>query len=287
MSRRVILFGATGHLGREIARVLVRQQYVVSAVVRDKQKSKGLLPTECNLVSIPDLNETSLRGVCAKKDIVISALGKSVSIKDNSKQSFHDIDFGLNSIILKEAMLSSVGKFVYVSAYGVENHPELEYCRAHHDFSELLKKSGLNYSVIKPVAIFSAFIDLIDAAKKNQLFNLGKGDKRTNPIFEGDLAEICVKSIDQKNAIVEAGGVHVYTRKQIVQIIQETVKPGKKVRSVPVGLAKFLMPILKLTNRNLYDKFAFFLEMLEHDVLAPRIGSMRLEDYIQKKITSS
>jgi uncharacterized protein YbjT (DUF2867 family) len=287
MSRRVILFGATGHLGREIARTLVRQQYEVSAVVRDKQKSKSLLPIECNLVSIPDLNETSLRGVCVNQDVVISALGKSVSINDTSKPSFHDIDFVLNSIILKEAMLSNVGKFVYVSAYGVENNPELEYARAHHDFSELLKKSGLNYSIIKPVAIFSAFLDLIDAAKKNQLFNLGKGDKRTNPIFEGDLAEICVESIDQKNAIVDAGGVYVYTRKQIIQIIQETVKPSKKVRSIPVGAVKLSLPMLKLFNQNLHDKFAFFIKMLEHDLIAPKLGSKRFEEYLKEKTTSS
>lgn len=98
------------------------------------------------------------------------------------------------------------------------------------------------------------------------------------------MAEICVKSIAQQNAIIEAGGEHIYTRKQIIEIIHEAIRPGKKVKSIPIGVIKFVLPMLKILNQNLYDKLAFFLTMLNHDVIAPKIGTMRFENYIKQKM---
>src|SRR6185369_5865271 len=111
-------------------------------------------------------------------------LGKSVSPYDRSKPGFMDIDFKANSAVLRESLAASSRKFVYVSAFGSENCVHLNYFNAHHLFSEKLKQSGLDYSIIKPPAILSSFIDLIDMAKKGRLVTIGKGDKQTNPIYE-------------------------------------------------------------------------------------------------------
>lgn len=58
-------------------------------------------------------------------------------------------------------------------------------------------RSDLNYTIIKPPALFSAFIDLFELAEKERLVNMGKGDKFTNPVYEGDAAEACINSIRQ------------------------------------------------------------------------------------------
>ena len=42
-----------------------------------------------------------------------------------------------------------------------------------------------------------------DLAKKGRLVTMGKGDKLTNPIYEGDLAKVCVEAIHQTNAVIE------------------------------------------------------------------------------------
>jgi uncharacterized protein YbjT (DUF2867 family) len=53
-----------------------------------------------------------------------------------------------------------------VSALGAEVHQDLEYFRAHHLVSSELMVSGINYSILQPPALFSAFIDLMEMAKK-------------------------------------------------------------------------------------------------------------------------
>lgn len=112
---------------------------------------------------------------------------------------------------------------------------------------------------------------------------MGKGDKLANPIYEGDLAKICVEAINQPNTEIEAGGKEVLSRKEINERIQRIVNPKKKVRSIPISMIKFLLPLLKLFSKNTYDKFAFFIEVMQHDTLAPKLGETKLEDYIKEK----
>lgn len=280
--KKVILFGSTGNLGKEIAKQLVQQGYELTVAVRNESKAKSLLNTKYIIADV--CKKETLVNILENQDIVISALGKSVSPNDKSKPTFRDVDLIANSNILNEAKRSGIKKFVYVSAFQSEKYLQLEYFNVHHEFSELLKSSGIDYSIIKPPAIFCAFIDMIEMSKKGQLVNIGKGDKKTNPIYEGDLAKIVIDSISQRNSTVEAGGKNIYTRKQLNQIIQNTVDKNKKVRTVPIGLLKTTLPLIKLFNKNTYDKFAFFVEVMQHDTIAPQLGEMTFEKYIELKV---
>ncbi|MCE3278161.1 MAG: NAD-dependent epimerase/dehydratase [Bacteroidetes bacterium] len=281
---KVLLFGGTGNLGKEIARETKRQGYDLTVVVRNKQKGEDLSSITSGFIIADITDAEAIKDVCKGFDIVISCLGKSVSPNDKSKPTFYDIDLVANSNILNDAKKHGVKKFVYVSAFQSEKYLHLEYFKVHHDFSEKLKYSGIDYSIIKPPAIMSAFIDMIGMAAKGQLMNIGLGDKKTNPIYEGDLAKICVSSIKERNVSIEAGGKYIYTRKKLNEIIQAEVDSNKKVRNIPAGLIRFSLPIMKVFNKNMYDKFSFFNEVMQHDTIAPQIGEMKFEDYIKMKV---
>ena len=283
--RKVLLFGGTGNVGRAIARELQQHSaYAVTAVVRNQERAAVLKNLVSHTVVANVLDTISLQGLCEGFDVVISALGKSVSPNDKSKPSFQEVDLDANTNILNEALKSGVNKFVYVSAFHAEKYVHLEYFRTHHVFSERLKKSGIDYSIIKPPAVFSSFLDLMAMAKKGQLITLGKGQRLTNPIYEGDLAKICVASIQQHNVVIEAGGKETLSRSAINETIQRLVAPNKRVRSVPLGLVKAGLPIVKLIDKNNYDKFAFFAEVMQHDTVAPAMGEMTLETYVKSQL---
>jgi uncharacterized protein YbjT (DUF2867 family) len=213
---------------------------------------------------------------------MVSALGKSVSPNDSSKPSFEAIDFGINTLLIDVAKAKNIRKIVYISANGAENYPDLSYFSTHFRVEQHLKASGIDFSIIKPVAIMSSFIDLIDMAKKGQLSTIGNGENRTNPIAESDLAAVCVASISQQNATIDAGGKTIYTRSEINEIIQKHTAPDKKIRKMPLFILKIMLPILKIVNKNMHDKFAFFAAVTQHDCIAPQIGSTNLETYLAK-----
>jgi uncharacterized protein YbjT (DUF2867 family) len=197
--KKILLFGATGNLGKEIAKEAKQEGYDLTVVVRIKDKAKQLARITNQDVVADITNASALTGICNDFEIVISALGKSVSPNDHSKPSFNDIDLTANSYILNEAKNSGVKKFAYVSAFHSEKYLHVEYFRVHHEFAEMLKKSGIDYSIIKPPAIFSGFLDMVEMAKRGRLINIGKGDKKTNPIYEADLAKECVDAIKEKH----------------------------------------------------------------------------------------
>jgi uncharacterized protein YbjT (DUF2867 family) len=284
--KKVLLFGATGNLGKQIAKIAIMQAYDLTVVVRNKYKAEEMKSITNKFIIADVAVPGNLKNICNGFDIVISALGKSVSPNDDSKPSFNDIDLIANSNILLEAKKSGVTKFVYVSAFHSEKYLHLEYFRVHHEFEERLKASGINYSIIKPPAIFSSFLDMISMAKKGLLFTIGKGDKQTNPVYEVDLANVCVSSIEEDNVVKEIGGKTIYTRRQLNEIIQHEVCPGKKTKSVPLWLFKMSLPMLKLFKKNMYDKFAFFTAVMQADTIAPQVGQMNFEDYIKMKNTN-
>jgi uncharacterized protein YbjT (DUF2867 family) len=281
--KKAILFGATGNLGKEIAKELVNQGYELTVVVRNEQKAKALTHITSKYIVADVCNQSTLENIFDKQDIVVSALGKSVSPNDKSKPTFKQVDYDANKNMLDEAIKAGIKKFVYISAFHSEKYLHLEYFKVHHDFSELLIKSGIDYSIIKPPAIFSAFIDMIEMAKKGQLVNIGQGDKKTNPIYEGDLAKITVDTINKQKSITESGGKTIYTRKQLNEIVQNEINNQKKLRTIPIALFKISLPIIKLFNKNTFDKFAFFIEVMQHDTIAPQLGTMTFEEYVKLK----
>lgn len=282
--KHVLLFGATGNLGRAIARELIDRGFQLSVVVRDKSKLGSLLSGIAKVWVADVTKPNALDGIMEGQEMVISALGKSVSPMDRSKPGFEAVDLQGNLLILDKAKQAGVRKFVYVSAFHAEQYPHLVYFRVHHAFAEALIASGIDYSIIKPPAIFSAFREMIDLAKKGQLVSIGKGEKRTNPIYEGDLAAIVVDSLGAVNAVIEAGGEAIYTRRQLLDIVQQRVNPNKRVREVPLGLVRIALPVIRLLSRNAYDKFAFFITVMERDTLAPQVGRIRFETYVDRII---
>lgn len=280
---KVILFGATGNLGKAIAKELIKQGHDLTVVVRNEQKAKEMSTMSTRQIVADVCNLSTLQTICNNQEVVISALGKSVSPNDKSKPTFREVDYLGNSNILEEAIKSKVKKLIYISAFHSEKYQHLEYFKVHHDFSVKVMESGIDYSIIKPPAIFSAFLDMIQMAQKGQLFNIGKGEKLTNPIYEADLAEIVVNSIQFKNVIIEAGGTAIYTRKQLNEIVQYEINGNKKLRTIPLGLFKIFLPVLRILNKNTYDKFAFFFEVMQQDTIAPQLGKMNFETYVKLK----
>ncbi len=98
--KKVILFGATGNLGKEIAKELVNQGYDLTVVVRNEVKAKSLSDITSKYIIADVCNKETLEHIFDKQEIVISALGKSVSPNDKSKPTFREVDFSANSNIL-------------------------------------------------------------------------------------------------------------------------------------------------------------------------------------------
>ncbi|MDB5207745.1 MAG: NAD-dependent epimerase/dehydratase [Flavisolibacter sp.] len=101
---KLLLLGASGHLGSRIAKALAATDYHTTAVVRTKEKGEALKPFIAEYIVADVLNPHQVSGITQHVSVVISALGKSVLPNSKDKQSFYEVDYKGNSAVLRDAI---------------------------------------------------------------------------------------------------------------------------------------------------------------------------------------
>ena len=279
--KKILLAGATGQLGKYIFRELKQQGYDVRALARNLKKAQALFPDPEELVLADATKSESLEGCCAGVEVVISAIGKSTSLRNQTNGSFQDIDYKANLNLLREAQKGGVKQFIYISAFGAEQYTSLAYFKAHADFEKELRNSGITYTILQPVGLFSAFDDLVSMARKGRIGSLGKGDKKTNPIYEGDVAKVAISCIGQPSQTLPLGGRTTYTRLELIKIACEAAGYTGKIPEIPFELVEPLLPFVRMLSRSMFDKIAFMVAVSKIDCIAPPLGELTMEEYFE------
>ena len=285
--KRVLLAGASGHLGQEIAKELKAKGYFIRALTRN-ENNFNKIQDNIDETFVGDVTKKeTLKNICKDIDMVISCLGASVTtrLKDLS-HTFHNTDFKGNLNLLREAVGNKIEKFIYVSVFQPDNDKSLKnlaYVDAHVKFENELKKSGLNYSIIRPNAFFSAMREIFDLIKTLGIFFvIGKGDKKTNPIHNNDLAKFCVDSITKDNFESSVGGSKVYTRKEVAQISFKALGKKSRIFNTPAFLANFSSFLMNPIKYRLIAMSTFIIKVMQIDMVAPTYGAQLLEDYFDE-----
>lgn len=116
----IIIFGATGNIGRKLARKLVDKGYVVTNVSRDVTKSKSLLPFIFDHISLD--NEEIIRSAVVKSDVVINLAGFPVSEKwteENKRKIYNSRILTTRKIVeIINSSPTKPKKFISASAIG-------------------------------------------------------------------------------------------------------------------------------------------------------------------------
>jgi len=276
---RILLAGATGHLGGYIARELKDRNYHIRVVVRDLQKfeSSGRPADEVVRAEITD--KSSLQGCCENVDMVVSTVGIT---RQKDGLSYMDVDYQANLNLLEVAQQSGVKKFVYVSVLNGEALKQLDICRAKEKFVAALKASGLEFCVIRPNGFFSDMAEFYVMAKRGRVYLFGDGQYKSNPIHEEDLARICVGALGEKALEIDVGGPEVLTQNEIADIAFAAVGRVPKVTYVPDWVRRFVLATGRVClSRARFGPMEFFMHVMAMEMVAPAYGEHTLAGYFQ------
>lgn len=279
----VLVAGAAGSLGRVVIDALVERGHSVRAVIRNTP-----IPDELAGVTTHEadaLDVSRLVGACDGIDVVFSSLGASViPIWGKGRKGFTSVDTPANRNLIAAARQAGVKRFVYVGVAGSRDLGRLDYVRAHELVVTTLEKSGLDYAVIRPTGLFSAFAVLLPMAARGPLPLIGDGRARTNPIHDEDVAGMCVEAIEglTREKEMEVGGPEIFTRKEIMQMASEAVGCPLRLRRVPVAVARISSLFLRPLNPRLSQLTAFYATVWTHDLVAPSVGTQRLSEFFAK-----
>lgn len=288
-SRRVVVAGTTGYLGKFVTREFKRRGYWVRALTRSIASLEKPGPFTAPAIGRNEVDEVFV-GEATKPETLgglfdggIDVVYSSIAIsRQRDGLTFEQVDYQANRNLLDLCIESGVRKFVYVSMLGHEQIAHLAITRAHERFVADLASSGLDYTIVRPSGFFSDMGAVIDMAKRGRVLLVGDGTNRFNPIHGRDLAEVCVDAAEISEREVEAGGPDVLTQRETAELAFDVLGKPCKVTVVPLWLARGLASFIGVLNRQFGDLAEFIVTAGEVDVVAPARGKTTLRSYFEE-----
>ena len=282
--QKVFVAGATGYLGKFVTRELKKRGHWVRALARNpkklSQRGKFLEPAVDQFIDDVFTGEVTkpetLSGVCEGIDVVFSSVGIT---RQKDGLSFKDVDYQGNKNILNEALKSGVKKIIFVSVFGGEQLRHLAIAEARESFVDELKASGIDYTIMRPTGYFSDMSEILQMALKGRVYAIGKSENRMNPIHGADLASACADAIDTSETEFPLGGPEAYNQQELAEIAFRAAGKPVKVTTVPLGLMKAAIGIIRIFSKHNADLFDFFVTASQSEADAPKYGTHLLEDY--------
>ena len=96
-------------------------------------------------------------------------------------------------------------------------------------------------------------------ARKGPLPEMNGGAAKTNPIHDGDLAQVCADAIEGKTGDIDAGGPEVLTRRQIGELAFAAAGKPPRFRQIPPWLIGAASKLMKPFHPRIADRTLLFL----------------------------
>ncbi|MEO0357451.1 MAG: NAD(P)H-binding protein [Pseudomonadota bacterium] len=246
MTQTIVLFGATGTIGRATARALRNAGYRVVAPVRGDASVPG-----CETVPFDDMAQA-----------MVGAMGVMTCIASRSgtpKDSWA-VDYQCNAAVLAAAVSAGVSNFVMLSAICVQK-PTLAFQKAKLRFETELQAAPLTWSIVRPTAFFKSLSGQLDRVQQGKPFLVfGDGTLTAcKPISDNDLAAFlvsCLTDAKRQDRILPIGGTGpALTPMDQVAILADILGDRPKVKHVPIWFLKTISAVLGVVP-GLKDKAA-------------------------------
>lgn len=160
--------------------------------------------------------------------------------------------------LVNAAVKSGVERVVHISVLNSDSNSDLKYYRYKGLCEDMIKKSGIEYSILKPAIVFGHEDVLINniawSLRHLPVMGIfGKGDYRIRPIHVEDLANLAVIEGGNTGKVeIEAVGLDNIQFKEMVKTIKDEIGSKTLVMPVPIFMGYLVTKFIGLILR---DKF--------------------------------
>jgi uncharacterized protein YbjT (DUF2867 family) len=245
----ILLIGSSGNIGAKALTLLLKQGKASSITAFDKKAPKSTdLPSHVKVLSgneaditNPDAVKNGVRG----NTIVVCAIGvPRFTPPGEKKLTPYEIEEAGMQNIINASKKEKIKQIIYISALGVARGKDIpEFHHAHlakQKAENLLMKSGINYTILRPSGYFFDFRDLLAAAIAGRYHVVDEGSAKVQPLHQDDVAVILVASINNKKAskkIIPLGGPEIFSYNDLGKLFGKVLK--KEINIIRLAPDKF------------------------------------------------
>ena len=270
--KEILLFGASGQIGRNLIRKLSKNNYKIIAVTRNIHRAGYILKTQANpgyleLVELKNFNIKKIEELVKRSSICINLIG---ILYEKRKDEFKIIHSDLPAMLSKKAKEFKIDKFIHLSALGIENAMDSKYAMSKIEGEDRIKRNFKNFIIIKPSIVYSVddkfstkFMSLLSKLPFMPLYY--NGQTKFSPIHVTDLVDIIYNIIESKNEnlVLECIGPEVMTFKEIIQKMLLSIEKKRILLPLPLPIAKLTAKFFQLLPNPLLTEDQ--LTMLKYD----------------------
>jgi NmrA-like family. len=154
--KEILLFGASGQIGRHLIRKLTKNNYKIIAVTRNIHRAGYILKTQANpgyleLVELKNFNLSKIDDLIKRATLCINLIG---ILYEKKKDEFKRIHSDLPAMLSQKSNEYNLEKFIHISALGIENAHDSRYANSKLDGEKRVKENFNRSIIIKPSIVF-------------------------------------------------------------------------------------------------------------------------------------
>ena len=264
--KEILLFGATGQIGRNLIRKLSKNNYKITAVTRNIHRGGYILKTQANpgyleLVELNNFHYEKIESLMKNCTVCINLVG---ILYEKKKNQFKTVHTDFPNLLSKIANKLKIEKFIHLSALGIEQAKDSKYAVSKLEGEKKIKKNFENSIILKPSIVYSVddnfttnFMTLLSRLPIMPLYY--KGQTKFNPIHVSDLVDIIIEIIESKynKLTLECIGPEQFTFKEIILNLLDSIGKKRLLIPLPNQIAAFSAKLLQLFPKPLLTEDQF------------------------------
>ena len=201
----ILLFGASGQIGKSLIRKFTKNNYRVIAVTRNIHRKGYQIKTQSNygyleVEEISSFSEERISSLMERSSICINLIG---ILFEKKKNNFNLIHSDLPSLLSKVALNKSLDQFIHISALGIEAATDSDYAKSKLNGETKVRQNFSKSVILKPSIVYSVddnfttnFMRLLSILPIMPLYYGGK--TKFTPIHVSDLSNIIFEIVKRR-----------------------------------------------------------------------------------------
>jgi len=258
--KEILVFGASGQIGRHLIRKLTQNNYKVVVVTRNIHQKGYILKTQANpgyleIVELAYFNIEKIEDLLNECSICINLIG---ILFEKRKNHFKNIHTDFPNLLSKLSSKKNIEKLIHVSALGIEKSKDSNYAISKLDGENKIKLNFNRAVVLKPSIVYSVddnfttnFMSLLSLLPFMPIYYGGK--TKFAPIHVADMVQIIFDVVQGKTneQTIECVGPEIFSFKEIILKLLKSIDKKRLLIPLPLPIAKITAKIFEIMPKPL------------------------------------
>jgi len=255
----ILIVGATGTLGRQVAKRALDEGHKVRCLIRNPKKAAFLKEWGADLV----------QGNLCEPETLAAALAGATAIIDASTTrptdswSIKQVDWEGKVSLIQAAKAAGVDRYIFFSWLGAEEFPNVPLMEIKRSTELFLAESGLNYTILRPCGFLQGLINeyAIPILEGQAVWVTGNSSAVAY-IDTQDAAKFAIRALSvsaTEKRTFPLVGTRPWDAYEIIRLCERLSGKEAKISKMPLGFLRSVRQVTKFFqwSWNVADRLAF------------------------------